>query len=904
MSRSSDLNLRLGNSCKNNQIELVLSPQSSESVQQWITAGTGDGARASPGSINLRVTNRKMSFRPKFCLQSEQLENSKTDSVSVQQNVAFVDENVGDVCDAPSPYSTGVIGQYKAGAELADFLSRPVLIQTYTWTEGGVSLDHTFNPWHDYFNNAAIKYKLNNFTYLRANLKLKILINASPFYYGFAGAFYQPISSWDPCPVVETATYDGWFVPLSQRPHIWIYPQCNQGGEMTLPFFYYKDWLDITSSSDLTDMGSVLLHQIIALTNANSVSSGNVTIQIYAWAENVEICGPTIKLAVQSEVLSKSSKSQKQVSGARDEYGDKPISHIASTVAAAAGYLDKAPIIGPFARATSIAAEAVAGVASIFGFTDPPEVDNVKAFKNLPFHSLASTSISQPVDKLTIDAKNELTIDPRIANIEGKDELLIKDICGRESLIYWTTWDSTDAAQTSLVQSKVSPMQGRIDGTTQYVYQFTPMCMVGKMFKFWRGDIIYRFRFICTKYHRGRVRLTWDPNGDIFTSSDSNTTNFNRIIDISEETDVTVRIPYMQDTSFKQTATFNSEVTGSSVGSRSVKYDNGTLCLRVLTQQTSPIANAPIYVIVSMYAADNIEFASPVDVNDVYSFYTLQSEKIAPSYTDGLEPIPIFPKPPEILPDINGVYMGEKVLSLRTLMRRANLSRLFYGSPNTTDRFRVTRTRFNRLPLYYGYDPNGIHEAQGTLVPASNFPFNYVQTTHINWIGSCFIGTRGAVQWHINCAGPSNISHMEVYRDAGVPTVGGYRSGYSVTSTDTYNQAMKTFTENNSAQGAGVSVLNQNTQTGLSIEAPFYSRFKFDSCAAASRTLGEYDVETTDDSLELRLYTAPTADTNLQDPLHNVVHFYVSAGTDFTFLFFLNVPSMHFVNPMPPGKST
>jgi len=892
-----------------------LSPHSSESVQQWITAGTGEGARASPESLNLRVTNRKISIIPKFTLQSETLKEPEGDEQK-QENVTFVDENPGDVVEAPSPYSTGNIGQYKAGAELADFLSRPVLIQTYTWTEGGVSLDQTFNPWHDYFDNAAIKYKLNNFTYLRANLKLKVLINASPFYYGFAGMFYQPISTWDPCPVTETATYDGWFVPLSQRPHIWLYPQCNQGGELTLPFFYYKDWLDITSSSDLTNMGSIILHQIIALTNANSVSSGDVTIQIYAWAEDVEVCGPTIKLAVQSEKLKeapinktktviKSSQSQKQTSGEEDEYDDKPVSHVASTIAAASGLLANFPGIGPYARATSIAASAVAGVASIFGYSDPPEIDNVKAFKNLPFHSLAATAISQPVDKLTIDAKNELTIDPRIANMSGDDELLITSLCGRESLVYWTSWDATDAAETSLVQSTVHPMQGRIDGTGPYIYQFTPMCMVGKLFKYWRGDIVYRFRFICTKYHRGRVRVTWDPNGDIFSSSDSNTTNFNRIIDISEETDVSIRIPYMQDTSFKQTSTFNAESTGASVASRQAAYDNGSLSMRVLTQQSSPVANAPVYVIVSMYAAENIEFAAPVDVNDVYSFYTLQSEKLpSPCYADGAEAVPIFPKPPEILPDLNGIYMGEKIMSLRTLMRRANLSRLFYGSPNTTDRYRVTRTRFSRLPLYYGYDPNGIHEAEGTITPASDFSFNYVQTTHINWIGSCFIGTRGSVQWHINSAGPSNISHLEVYRDAGGLTVGGYRTGFSVSSSDTHDEAMYDLCVNNSAQGAGVSVLNQNTQTGLSIEAPFYSRFKFDSCAAATRTLGESDVETTGDSLELRVYTAPSADTSLQDPLHNLVHFYVSAGTDFTFLYFLNVPSMFFLNPMPPGKDT
>ena len=110
---------------------------------------------------------------------------------------------------------------------------------------------------------------------------------------------------------------------------------------------------------------------------------------------------------------------------AGDEYStDGVISKPASAISKASGMLSELPVIGPFMEATSQVSGAVGAVASWFGWTNVPVIDDVKPFKDLPFHSFSSSEIGQPIEKLTLDPKNELTVDPRVVGLDGKDELL------------------------------------------------------------------------------------------------------------------------------------------------------------------------------------------------------------------------------------------------------------------------------------------------------------------------------------------------------------------------------------------------------------------------------------------------------------------------------------------------
>lgn len=129
------------------------------------------------------------------------------------------------------------------------------------------------------------------------------------------------------------------------------------------------------------------------------------------------------------------------VTQAGDEYiGEGVISKPASTVARWANWLSDVPVIGRFARATEIGANAVSGIASIFGFSKPLMLEDLRHFKPRLFGPFAITEGRDNAYKLTLDPKNEVSIDPSIIGLPAKDSMAFANIISREGLIGDFDW--------------------------------------------------------------------------------------------------------------------------------------------------------------------------------------------------------------------------------------------------------------------------------------------------------------------------------------------------------------------------------------------------------------------------------------------------------------------------------
>ena len=119
-----------------------------------------------------------------------------------------------------------------------------------------------------------------------------------------------------------------------------------------------------------------------------------------AWMSDVELAGPTTR-----GVLSQSGNMM------NDEYGKGIISRPAKAIARWAGKLKTVPEIGPYATATSMAAAGVGQLAELWGFSRPINLAPTARYKHQMFGMLANSSIDEPVEKLSYDPKQELTVD-------------------------------------------------------------------------------------------------------------------------------------------------------------------------------------------------------------------------------------------------------------------------------------------------------------------------------------------------------------------------------------------------------------------------------------------------------------------------------------------------------------
>lgn len=820
-------------------------------------------------------------------LQGDVVESSQEMSNTTQQEVtefvSEVEEKTQDLSLPPS-YLMSLTDEQSS---LVGFLSRPFEIHTQVWAEGTslIPTFSTFQPWYLYLNRSTIKNKLEHYYLLRANLHLKVIVNASPFYYGAGMLSYAPLSNMEGAVVGGTGS-TAYNVGYSQRPHVDIYPQSNQGGEMILPFFWPEEWIDITNATHTRNMGRCRFSSFGDLLNANGVTGDSITIQVYAWLENVQLSGPTGKAAMQGSTTA-------------DEYAYKPISRPASAIARATGILSDLPVVGSFFTATSYAAEKVSKVASLFGFTNVPVIDDVHAFKNQPMPQMATTEIGVPSEKLTLDPKNELTLDPRVVGVNCEDELLISNFCSRESFIFDTTWTIADSPATQLFAMEVCPMTRRIiSGTNESFVHVSPMGHAASLFQYWRGDIKVRLKIICSQYHRGRLIMTWDPSGQNPTSSSDRF--YNKVIDISENSDIEVTIPFIQNTAYLPLESLDFaregwQNSGPLPASTSNAGANGVLGLFVSNNLTAPSSIAPVTILVYISAGTNFELAAPREIPRTVSPYRVQGDVVTyGTSNDNLHSLGGVQTRTD--DNINLVYHGETVKSLRTLYRRTGVyNTIARADATSTDPWCFYRSIISRRPLYPGFDPDGINTATG-ITSGVNENYNWVRWLPMTWIDMCFVGTRGSVRWVVE-TNLTNQNSSLISRSANGAFLVRANYAYSRIAADTanriaYNVARQSGFQNNS----GITITDTKDMTTLDTMVPMYSIYKFLEASPVHRTLGLSDVRSNQDCI-YHMVTNKPGSLGEGSPL--VVNFYVSAGTDYNPVFFLNVPTLIVYSTIP-----
>lgn len=768
-------------------------------------------------------------------------------------------------------------------AGLQDFLARPVRIANFTWLESDATgLLSSISPWNLFFNNANIKYKLNNFAFIRCDLKIKIVVNASPFYYGAARVCYQPLPNFTPSTIVNSGNRE--FIPYSQQPGFWIKPQLSEGGEMTLPFFYQRNFLRAQVAQDFTDMGTLRIINYSALQSANGVTGQGVTVQVYAWAENVVIAGPSVGLAMQ----------------AQDEYGDGVVSAPASTVARIAGLLKGVPVIGKFATATEMGARAVSGIAKLFGFTNVPVIENTLPYRPSPFPQIASSELGYPVEKLTIDSKNELTIDPSSIGLNPADELSIQSLATRQSYLTTATWSTATPVDTPLFTSRVNCLMFDTNGATQPILYRTPLALLSQIFACWRGDIIFTFKFVASPFHKGRVRIAYDPTtSGIQTTGDTGAMTFNTIVDLGAETEVDVRIPYQQALAWMRSgSTLNTSdvpFSTSTTPTLTVRndFDNGMISMKVLTLLSAPVGTSNVPIMVFVRAADNIEFANPQAPQQNLSPFVVQAmaEEIIG------EEVHVGQNNETMIVPRSRVNFGEEIRSVRQLLRRSNYITTWVPDANVHP-FVVSRLRLSKFPGFFGYDPGAYLTAKGLVATASNFKFGYIQVTPWHLISQCFVAHKGSAHWNFNVEGSSASSVLTYTRDS-------YNNNSTLGLTQTYAQAAGTssantcfYMQNKTPTGGGSAMTNGYTQAGLNVSMPNYTHYKFQSTNPRNFTSPPAVGTNADDG---SVYEAGIMEYNSNSSTGPVtisqrVHSYFSVGTDYNLFFFLNVPVVYVAN--------
>lgn len=833
-----------------------------------------------------------------------------------QQQMTFSDQDTGytyhidDFVDDVRKSRDERVAAYK------DFLKRPIKLNAYKWQVGG-TLNADINPWDDYFgNNTRINNRISYFNLLRGKLCVKFIVSGTGFHYGRVLVSYMPLHRFDDLSGFSSLIPQN-LVQMSQLPHIFINPTTQQGGLMCLPYFNHQDYSGITNR-DWLELGNLQVRSLGTLKHANG-GTDDVTVTVFAWMEDVEVSIPT---SVDSANLQ--PQSGEEVNEANK---DGVISGPATKISSITGMLSSAPVIGPYASATSKVAAGVAMAAKAVGLSRPPLTKCVEPYKPESVSSLALTTVPDRSAKLTVDDKQELSIDPRISGIGGDDPLDILSIAKKESFYTSFIWPKSANVGDDLFEVRVQPTLWAESAAN--TIHLTALGYASMPFLYWTGSLKFRFQIQASSYHKGRLRVVYDPNwvdANSASNGDDMITNYTQIVDIANTTDFTMTVTPGQDTTLMghfypgentvaELYHGHDGVTAPTPFAAKERFvTNGVVGITVLNELTTPNSTINNDVRVNCYVSAGDDFQVFVPTDFIKNFSTInlgfdaqsglefephsgemKADKIDDNEVD--MPMQAYSKSLGLTvssPRLNEIYTGEHIKSFRTLMKRFckyYVVPIFRGA-TVVDTIAISDMRMPAFPPYRG-DPHGAIPVVGGAVN-----YNQVNMTWLHYVVMAFQGHRGSVRYKFVPISRNNqsvqiVAERDSSREAKenwiniVPRAFTNLDSGASTGTDLlYQQNVGLLVHENVTGIAGGAVSNGNVNSALEVEVPYMHNFRFHPGKRGtwtSRDIARYGY---DAALKLQFI----ADTTSTDA--GVVELYLAAGEDYTTYFFTGCPPL------------
>jgi len=465
-------------------------------------------------------------------------------------------------------------------------------------------------------NSTNVVKKLDYFTFFRANVKIRLVFNATPFMSGKYWLFFAPFDD-----VSNRGAMLSNLPNATGFPGVEIDVGSNAPVEIKMPYCSPLSHFNLLDSH--SNMGEMYIVPINPIQSGTSPITVGASFTIFAWFEDIELAMPTSKAvtipSANEEVwtaqigIGDSAADDEvwtaQVKGSEEHAATSgpPISGIANTVAAAASVLGKIPILGSWMRPVEWVSRAIGGAASAVGWNKPTNLDKNCPYINVPAKGFTNADGIDLSSKLGAMPDNGLTYDGGIFSTEV-DEMDLTYVssksCIFRSAIPWTL--STAVGQT-LHYNAVAP--GLTQGTS--ILSPTTVAYVASMFQQWRGTIKYRLAAAKTAFHTGRLRVTYHPGvyGTNATTGTVAENAYNWILDLSVSSELEFEVPYVSNVPWKEV--FLGAYDDADW--RKEMHSTGTITITVLNQlrraSNSVADNVPLNMWIS--GGEDISYAMP-----------------------------------------------------------------------------------------------------------------------------------------------------------------------------------------------------------------------------------------------------------------------------------------------------
>lgn len=866
----------------------------------------------------------------------------------------------GEVPDETSAGEQGqyVDNAQKERLPIESFFCRPVLIDSWTQSAANTAptnlIQNIFNPWELWSDRPAVRAKLTNYAFFKGDLKIRIALSGNPYSYGRLLVSYVPYAIYNDYlttaytsnGMLNNNTVDNDFdhfgmcyvTYLSQMPGArTMDPSTNEPLDITLPFISYKQAHRIYNTSataignanafiDFQEAGRLYFVWMNRPKTSNADPDAEVTVTTYAYCDNIELGNPTgtnIDITAESGVMKSGRKRNPKPQNTKerasvvvrtkdlidaaisDEYeAEGPVSKVASAVSKAAVELSGVPVIGGFATATGAVANTIGKLASWFGFSKPVVLEPAIYVKNNPFQNGATTAGGETTMKIAVDPKQELSMSLDLGGTDGSDDMVIQKIAAREGFFTKFVWSQADdplstpiwkCLNTPLLANMALKPTGATDGTDTLV-QPTPMYFATLPFDYWRGSITYRFEIVCSRFHRGKLQITYEPNVPMEALISADVVRLNQqntlIVDIQETQEVEFTVDWVYPRAWCKSFTSNSITEApadmlSWLGSSTAQFGvpagqsgnfAGYIFVAPYTRLIQPQDGVDIEVNVYVRCED-LEVARPNESFQNSRSYTFHTESGMLDKGNSKHVNDTFIVDNSASKEgIHLHHFGEKIGSFRALLKRYNTlwSEVGQTAMNTNEIALYTvSTIYSASPRPIGNDT-----ANNAILYSGNL-FDYLRYA--------YLGARGGMRFRYLCSSEATL----ISRYTKVILEPEY--GWTAT-----NLITDLKTEDASVTGNDLNVFGRNSPAGtltyfvdsnggIEYEMPFYDnnlfRFSNSNDWGASVATGLAQGQLGYITFGTNRYTVSSIVRNRSETPYNVIVDQATAE-DFTFLRF------------------
>ncbi|APG76721.1 hypothetical protein 2 [Beihai picorna-like virus 93] len=260
------------------------------------------------------------------------------------------------------------------------------------------------------------------------------------------------------------------------------------------------------------------------------------------------------------------------------------VTDVADTIGSVAGAVGEAvPILQTITKPVSWLADAVSGVASLFGFSKDRDLEKVHPYENIPgkgyTHGIGFDS------GLCLSMLPNNMIDPAAAVVTQNDEMAIATLARRPFCIGRydiSAGDAPDLPGQVIAEFPISPVNFATYGKIYSGYRTLfapPVSYAAALFAWWRGEMNLNLRFAKTQFHQGRLLVQYFPYGNAVNGVAPVEEVLSQIIDISTVGEEGIDVSFPSVIRNKWLQTFDPALSGYTQGCAA-----GKIVISVLSQ--------------------------------------------------------------------------------------------------------------------------------------------------------------------------------------------------------------------------------------------------------------------------------------------------------------------------------